>query len=142
MKFLATFSTERSILKTVSMVSKIVLKELIPSGIPSLKKNYNKNTTTSFSKKKYFGTKNLEKSGSNLKTKILPSSMLKLSSEEKEIEFIDFNSLVVLGPLIATLFKMRPKTISRISSVATNLTMTALSMKAPTLQLIPRGKLL
>ncbi|KEH17172.1 hypothetical protein MTR_0036s0160 [Medicago truncatula] len=118
------------------------LEELIPSGIPSLKKNYNKNTTTSSSKKKCFGTKNLLKSGSNLEIKTLLSSMLKLSSEEKEIESIDFNSLVVLGPLIATFFKRRPKTISRISSVATNLTMIDLSMKALTLPLMPMGKFL
>jgi hypothetical protein len=42
--------------------------------------------------------------------------MLKLSLEEREIESIDFSSLVVLGHLIATLSKKRPKTTSKIFS--------------------------
>jgi len=142
MKSLATFSKERSISKTVSRVSKIILKELIPSGTPSLKKSSKKNTTISFSKKRCFGIKNQEKSRLSLGIKTPLSSILKLKLEEREIRFIDFNSLVVLGPLIATHSNMKLKIISRIFSVEANPPMTDPSLKATTFPLMSREKFL
>jgi len=68
--------------------------------------------------------------------------MLKLSLEEREIESISFNSLVVLGPLVATLSKKRLKSTLRVFSVEINPTMTELSMKAPTQPLMMKGRFL
>jgi len=129
---LAIFLKEKGMWRVGLKASKITLREWILLDTVSYNKSFRKNIVISFSKKRCFGTKNLEICGLNLVTETVPFSTPKLLSVGKKLKFTHSSSLMVFGPLIVTSSKMKHTNISKISSPTANLTIAATSILAHT----------